>query len=88
MPNETYCNIIATTDGELRDNILFKGDAISKPIGAAVEEKAIEMFKGYVDISEYDEEEIEAYLEDGYLSSKDGSIKVFINWPNVQNPSK
>lgn len=88
MPNETYCNVIATVDGIITDNILFIGDTISKPIGGAAEEKALELFKGYVDISEYDEDDINVYLEDGYFSSKDGSIKVFITWPVVQNPSK
>ena len=87
MPNETYCNIIATTDGELRDNILFKGDAISKPIGAAVEEKAVELFKNYCNVLGYDETDhcnIEDMVEDGCLCTHNDHIKVYINWPQPQ----
>lgn len=84
MPNELYCNVIGVTDGEVRDNILFIGNAVSNPIGGAVEDKAIELYKHYCDtlgsVSE-NPDEIDDMVEDGCLSTKDHRVKVFINWP-------
>jgi len=89
MPNETYCNVIGITDGKLRDNVLLKGDAISNPIGEAGEEKAVELYKNYCNTLDYgsddfDEDDINAMVEDGCLYTDDQRIKVFINWPTPQ----
>ena len=91
MPNTIYCNIIGTTDGELRDNQLLIGNAISKPIGEAAEEKALTLFKEYCVIFNNlpKEDTLNTMIENGVLESNDRRVKVFINWPLiVPNPSK
>ena len=87
MPSyTTYCNIIGTTDGELRNNHLWIGDSVTKPIGETAEADAEEMFKDLCRVlgcKEVKQEDLDDMIEDGTLVSTDKRVKVFINWPNT-----